>query len=327
MLWSKPFHASSRSLALMASPPAYLKGQIWDLYDLGASHHIMPIREDFIEFQSTTPKTLTTANQQEFHSGGIGNILISIPNGCTTTTICLTSVLYTLSIGITLILVRCIDDTRYMCLFGNGCCEICRSDGELVGIIPKRQALYWVVRDINKPSAHAVKPTKLMVMDLHCCMGHITPHATYELVTKGLVTGLKIIPSKEPEKCEACIKAKLTCQDIPKVHQGKRATRFGEEVWSDLWRPLKVATLGGQKYFVSFTNDHSQWTTIYLLQMKDILEAYKTFEAWVKKHLNIGIACLHSNHGGEYMSTELIAYLDSKGTVRKLTVHNCKGAC
>ena len=61
---------------------------------------------------------------------------------------------------------------------------------------------------------------------------------------------------------------------------------------------------------------------VYLLQMKDIIEAYKTFEAWVEKHLNIGITCLHSDHGREYMSTELIAYLDSKETVRKLIVHD-----
>jgi GAG-pre-integrase domain len=159
-------------------------------------------------------------------------------------------------------------------------------------------------------------------MDLHRRMGHIAPRTAHELVTKGLVTGLKIIPSDEPEECEACIKAKLTRQEIPKVHQGERATRFGEEVWSDLWGPPKVAMLGGRKYFVSFMDDHSRWTTVYLLQTKDILEAYKAFEAWVEKHLNIGIACLHSNRGGEYMSTELIAYLDSKGTARKLTVHD-----
>jgi len=171
---------------------------------------MMPIREDFIEFQSTTPKTLTAANQQKFHSGGIGNVVISVPNGHTTTTICLTSVLYTPSISVTLILVGCIDDAGYMCSFGNGCCEICRSNGELVGIIQKRQALYQVIRDVDKPSAHTVKPTKIMVMDLHHCMGHIAPHATHELVTKGLVTGLKIIPSNKPEECEACVKARLT---------------------------------------------------------------------------------------------------------------------
>ena len=55
---------------------------------------------------------------------------------------------------------------------------------------------------------------------------------------------------------------------------------------------------------------------------KDIFEAYKAFEAWVATHLNIGIACLHSDRGGEYMSMVLIAYLESKGTARKLTMHD-----
>jgi hypothetical protein len=118
---------------------------------------------------------------------------------------------------------------------------------------------------------------------------------------KGLVTGLKIVTSDEPEECEACIKAKLTHQEIPKVCQGKHTTKFGQEIWSDLWGPPSVVTLGGCKYFVSFTDDHSHWTTVYLLQTKDILEAYKMFEAWVKKHLDTGIAYLHSDHRGEYM--------------------------
>jgi hypothetical protein len=100
------------------------------------------------------------------------------------------------------------------------------------------------------------------------------------------------------------------------------ATVFGQEIWSDLWGPPKVSTLGGRKYFVSFTDDYSQWTTVFLLWSKDILEAYKTFDAWVKTHLKVRIACLHSDRGGEYMSKELIAYLDGKGTARKLTVHD-----
>ena len=55
---------------------------------------------------------------------------------------------------------------------------------------------------------------------------------------------------------------------------------------------------------------------------KDIFKAYKAFEAWVATHLNVGIAHLHSNRGGEYMSMVLIAYLESKGMARKLTVHD-----
>jgi hypothetical protein len=143
--WSKPFHISSGSLALMASLPKVTNGKLWDLYDSRASHHMMPIREDFMTFQATTPKTMTAANQQEFKADGIGDIIISVPNQLAVSKIHLTSVLYTPSVSLTLISVGQIDDAGYFCLFSNGRCEICRGDGELIGIIPKWQALYRVI--------------------------------------------------------------------------------------------------------------------------------------------------------------------------------------
>jgi hypothetical protein len=56
-----------------------------------------------VTFQATTLKTLTAANKQEFSADGIGDILISVPNGSTFMKICLTLVLYTPSVGLTLV--------------------------------------------------------------------------------------------------------------------------------------------------------------------------------------------------------------------------------
>ena len=101
-----------------------------------------PIREDFMTFQATMPRTMTATNQQEFTTDGIGDVIISVPNGSALNAICLTSVLYTPLVGLTLVSIGWIDDAGYICLFGNGCCKICRGNGELVGIIPKQQVLY-----------------------------------------------------------------------------------------------------------------------------------------------------------------------------------------
>jgi hypothetical protein len=255
--WERPFQASSKSLALMASPPDITNGQLWEMYDSGASHHMTPIREDFVTFQATAPKTLTAANKQEFSADGIGDILISVPNGSTFTKIRLTSVLYTPSVGLTLVSVGRIDDAGYTVLFGNGRCEIRTGNGELIGIIPKRQAMYRVIRNTEKPSAYIADAEEVTVMDLHRRMGHIAPRAARELVINGLVTGLTLKDSDEPTECEACVKAKLTRREVAKVREGERATVFGQEIWSDLWGTPKISTLGGRKYFVSFTDDYS----------------------------------------------------------------------
>jgi len=95
-----------------------------------------------VTFQATMPRMMTATNQQEFTTDGTGDMIISVPNGSASNAIHLTSVLYTPLVGLMLVSIGQIDNAGYICLFGNGHCEICRRNRELVGIIPKQQALY-----------------------------------------------------------------------------------------------------------------------------------------------------------------------------------------
>ena len=54
----------------------------------------------------------------------------------------------------------------------------------------------------------------------------------------------------------------------------------------------------------------------------EAFEAYQQFEAWSENQLKVWIRVLHSDQGGEYLGKEFTAYLKSKGTVQKLTVHH-----
>lgn len=53
----------------------------WDMYDLGASHHMSPCREDFINFEVIPAKPLTAANKEKFMAEGIREMMIKLPNG------------------------------------------------------------------------------------------------------------------------------------------------------------------------------------------------------------------------------------------------------
>jgi len=156
-------------------------------------------------------------------------------------------------------------------------------------------------------------------------MGHISLTVAERLVSKGFVTGitLDISNSDGPIFCESCVSVKTRWEAIPKVCEGKQATVFGGEVHSDMWSPAPVETLGGCHYFVSFADDYSWLTHIYLLHCKsDTFEAYKTFEAWTSTQLNANIKVLHYDHGSEYLSDAFIKYLIEQGTIHKLTVHD-----
>jgi hypothetical protein len=57
-------------------------------------------------------------------------------------------------------------------------------------------------------------------------------------------------------------------------------TSFGEEVHTDVWGPSPTQSLGGRKYYVTFTDDYLHYTCMQLLRTKDeAFGAYKAFAA------------------------------------------------
>ena len=91
---------TAHALAVETSSPAH---PIWDLYDSGASHHMSPCREDFVNFCKIAPRPLTAVNQQAFMAHRIGDLIITVLNGSDSTHWCLRSTLYTPALGFTLV--------------------------------------------------------------------------------------------------------------------------------------------------------------------------------------------------------------------------------
>jgi hypothetical protein len=87
--------------------------------------------------------------------------------------------------------------------------------------------------------------------------------------------------------------------------------------------PAPVATKAGKWYYITFTDDKTHLTHLYLLRNKsDAFASYKEYEAWCNTHLDARMKILHSDCSKEYLGKEFTIYLKSKGTAQKLTVHN-----
>ena len=294
----------------------------WDLYDSGASHHMSPCRGDFVNFREIPMKSLTVANSESFVATGTGDMIITTPHGEERIKIQLTHILYTPAVGFTLVSIGHIDDTGFYSTFGGGQCEIRAPDGRLIGKIPKTGGVY------RSPHASAISMglvgiQQVSLKDLHRWMGHINVCAVKDLVKHGVIDGIVLTGDIQDFECRACQIAKGCRKSIPKIREGGRATKFGGEVHSDLWGPACKPTFGSRIYYISFMDDWSQWTTVYLLTNKsDAFNTYKSFVAWVETQMEKKIKVLHSDHGGEDMSEEFTTFLDRKGTERKLTVHD-----
>ena len=103
----------------------------------------------------------------------------------------------------------------------------------------------------------------------------------------------------------------MTHKPIGKERKAPLAKNFRDEVHSDLWGPSPLSSLGGRYYYVTFTNDTTCWTWLYLLHSKDqTLDTYKSFATWAKTQHSATIKCLRSDCGGEFTSNEFTKYLE-----------------
>jgi hypothetical protein len=293
-----------------------------ELYDSGTTRHISPYRKDFENYTEITPKSFTAANQQKFSAVGTGEMVVDVPNGVDVSSLRLTEVLYSPEVGYTLVSIGKLDECGFSATFKDGQCIIRDADDETVGQVPKvGKGLYRVYHDDDSAVADEAN---VSLMEFHRRVGHIAPATARKLVEKGFVTGVKLdVSGGEPTFCESCIYAKSTRKPVSKVREGERAKEFGDEVHSDLWGPAPIATLGGRKYYITFTDDNTRLTHLYLLRLKsDAFESYKQYEAWCRTHHNASVKCLHSDRGGEYLGKEFVLYLKKAGTLQKLTVHD-----
>jgi hypothetical protein len=244
---------------------AFTNGIRTELYDSGTTHHISPYREMFENLVDIPLKTFNDINQQKFDAVGKGDMVIEVPNSVNTLKLQLTEVLYSLEVGYMLVLIGRLDENGYLATFVGGKSTICDGNGKTISQVPKSgKGLYKVVHEDSDSSFAAIE--KLTVMELHCCMGHISPTIAKKLVNNGLVTGVRLNDSSDNIVfCKYCVYAKATCKPVPKACEGERATEFGGEIHSDLWGPAPVSTICGHPYYVTFTDDKTWVTYLHLL--------------------------------------------------------------
>ena len=143
------------------------------------------------------------------------------------------------------------------------------------------------------------------------------------LMKSSAIEGIQLIDDGSAIICNSCEYAKTMHKPIQKERDAPLADAFGAEVHTDLWGPLPTPSLGGCKYYVTFTDDHMHYTSAKNLHSKDqMLNAYKAYTAWVHTQHGVWSKWLCSDRGGEYTGTDFMAFLQGEGTECQLTMHD-----
>ena len=176
--------------------------------------------------------------------------------------------------------------------------------------------LFWI--DTSQTAVHAIGAP--IPIDLwHNRMGHMSHNALkrYKDSVKGIDIDSSVDPNQSP--CPGCELGKQTRLSFH--GSSKRSDRRLRIIHSDLAGPMQTRSIQGSLYIATFIDDYSRHRVVYYLKTKDqCVAAFKKFLAWAENQTSERMLALHSDRGGEYLSSAVRSILDEKGIEHKLTM-------
>ncbi|KAL4026406.1 hypothetical protein IC575_014836 [Cucumis melo] len=166
--------------------------------------------------------------------------------------------------------------------------------------------------EINKIASSAYMLTSFNVWHARLC------HVNKRLISN--MSRLNLIPKlslHDFEKCACCSQAKITKTSHKSV---TRVTEPLELIHSDLCEFDGTLTRNSKRYVITFIDDCSDYTFIYLLKNKsDAYEMFKVFVTEIENQFNKRIKRLRSDRGIKYDSVAFNEFYSSKGIIHETT--------
>jgi len=129
----------------------------------------------------------------------------------------------------------------------------------------------------------------------------------------------KLFPSlfnKNPNifHCDVCQLAKHSRNTYPT--QPYKPSHPFSLIRSDVRGPSKINNITGSRWFVTFIDDHTRTTWVFLMKEKsEVGQIFEYFHNMVRMQFQANIQVLITNNGREYYNFALRSYLQKNGIV------------
>ncbi|KAI5317616.1 hypothetical protein L3X38_037323 [Prunus dulcis] len=153
----------------------------------------------------------------------------------------------------------------------------------------------------------------------HKRYGHLNYTSLMLLQDKEIV---QVLPRLQVTKhvCSCCATGKGHREPFDK-EKVWRASQPLELIHSGICGPMQTITLGGNRYFLTFIDDHTRMCWACFLQHKSqAFNIFKRFINMVELQSGYQIKKLRSDRGGEYTSLEFSKFCEEMGLERQLTI-------
>jgi histone deacetylase 1/2 len=158
------------------------------------------------------------------------------------------------------------------------------------------RGLYPLVSSSSSRNKQVLSATKPSATRWHDRLGHPSFKIVHRILRK-----FELPYSKESRcefVCDSCQRAKS--HQLPYTRSTSMSTKPLELVFSDVWGPAPTS-VGRFSYYVSFIDDFSKFSWIYLIKKKsEVFQVFQNFQTLVERKFDSKIIAIQTDWGGEY---------------------------
>ncbi|CAJ2675758.1 unnamed protein product [Trifolium pratense] len=282
--------------------------------DSGCSNHMVGNKGWLYEFDESYRDTVKLGDDSRMNVMGKGNVKLNI-NGRTHV---ITEVYYIPGLKTNLLSIGQIQQKNVTIIFKNDTCKLYHDDRGLLFVSHmSANRMYTLNAAVITPKCLKVSKEDLSQL-WHDRYAHLSIKGLNILAKKEMVKGLPSLDEVN-ERCVDCLTGKQHREAIPKQAVW-RAGKVLELIHSDICGPINPTSNGGNRYFITFTDDFSRKTWVYFLKEKSsALDTFKNFKALVENESGCTIQCLRTDRGGEFLSNAFNEFCSNQGIRRQLT--------
>lgn len=284
--------------------------------DSGATCHISSQLELFSTINTEIKEELTVANGEKLQSAGKGSVVLMLMTGPKSKhEVRIEEVLYVPEAKGNLLSVQKLIERGFRINFHNNQAKIMKGQ-EVSGIGDLTNGLYILREADGNRVNYARKVNKLCIHQWH----RVLAHRHLEDIRKMSGCGIDIKECSCSDDCEPCIMGKMHRTPFPKKSFNPAKEKLDVLV-SDVCGPFPVESIGGNKYYVTFTDEYTRYSYVYFMKQKsqvaDILIEHMEL---LKNKFRRKAKIFRSDNGGEYVCTKVQNYLRREGIQIQYTV-------
>ena len=277
--------------------------------DSGAARHICYDRSCFKTYSEEKDMKVKLGDSHTTKVAGIGNVELKFTYGWR---LLLKDVLHTPEMRKNLVSSFLLNKAGFVQNIGSDQYVITKN-GSFVGKGYACDNMFKLNVEMNKnvaSSSYIVSSSNVW----HARLCHVNKKLIKNMSRLGIIPNVRL---DDFEKCESCSQAKITKTPHKSI---ERKSKPLDLIHSDICEFDGALTRNGKRYFITFIDDYSNYTYVYLMRHKsEALDIFKDFTTEIENQFGKKIKKFRSDRGTEYCSIEFTKLYETLGIIHEVT--------